>query len=253
MIAEHAPEAARREHHRRGAEDVQLAIGDAVAHHAAGHAVLDQHVDDVVLVEELDAVLDALLVERLQDHVAGSVGRVARAPDGGLAEVARVAAEAALVDLAVLGAVEGQAHVLELDDRLDRLVGQDLRRVLVDQVVAALDGVVHVPLGVVFFLVAERGADAALRGAGMRARRIELRQHGRLDAVAGELERRPQAGAAGAHDDGLVLVDSRTCPTWRSSRGDGSVSTTWVPMTNSSNPVRYSSHIEPVRQPGRWM
>ena len=106
---------------------MQLAVGDAIADHAARDAVLDEHVDDVVLVEELDAVLDALLVERLQDHVAGPVGRVAGAPDRRLAEVARVAAEAALVDLALGGPVEGQAHVLELDDRLDRLVAPGSR------------------------------------------------------------------------------------------------------------------------------
>jgi hypothetical protein len=70
-------------------------------------------------------VLDALLVERLQDHVAGSVGREAGPPDGRLAVVAGVAAEPPLVDLAVRRAVERQAHVLELDDRLDGLAGQD--------------------------------------------------------------------------------------------------------------------------------
>ena len=128
----------------------------------------------MVLVEELDAVLDALLVERLQDHVAGPVGREAGPADGRLAEVARVAAEAALVDLALGRAVERQAHVLELDDRLDRLARQDLGRVLVDQVVATLDRVVHVPLGVVFLEVAERCADAALSGAGVGSRRVEL-------------------------------------------------------------------------------
>ena len=52
----------------------------------------------MVLVEEADAVLDALLVERLEDHVAGAVGREAGPPDRALAEVAGVAAEAPLVD-----------------------------------------------------------------------------------------------------------------------------------------------------------
>ena len=163
-------------------------------------------IDDVVLVVELDAVLDALLVERLQDHVAGPVGGEARAAHRRLAEVAGMAAEAALVDLAVGRAVERQAHVLELDDRLDRLARQDLRRILVDQVVATLDGVEHVPFPVVLFLVAERGTDAALGGAGVGASRIELGQHGALDAAARELERGPQTGAAGADDDRLVFV-----------------------------------------------
>ena len=194
------------------AEDVQLAVGDAVGHDAPRDRVrpaVEQQVDDVVLVEELDAVLDALLVERLQDHVAGPVGGEARAADRRLAVVAGVAAEPALVDLAVGRPVERQAHVLQLDDRLDRLARQDLGRVLVDQVVAALDRVVHVPLPVVLLLVAEGGADAALGGAGVGAGRVQLGQDRGLDAVAGQLERGPQAGAAGADDDRLVVVDRR--------------------------------------------
>ena len=131
---------------------MQLPVGDAVGHDAGRTSALvrlaafEEQVHDLVLVEELDAVLDALLVEGLQDHVAGSVGREAGPPDGRLTEVAGVAAELPLVDLAVRGPVERQAHVLELDDGLDRLVGEDLGRVLVHQVVAALDRVEHVPL-----------------------------------------------------------------------------------------------------------
>ena len=232
---------------------MQLAVGDAVSHHAARLAAIDQQVDDVVLVEELDAVLDALLVERLQDHVPGSVGREAGSPHGRLAEVARVAAESALVDLALSRPIERQAHVLEGDHGLDRLAGQDLGRILVDQVVAALDRVVHVPLGVVFLDVAERGADAALGGAGVRSSRVELGQHRRLDVRAGQLERGPQAGAAGAHDDGLVVVDRRAHRTLAASSPPiGRVRITWVPMMNRITPVVYSRISVKVRSAGRW-
>ena len=58
--------------------------------------------------------------------------------------------------------------------RLDRLARQDLGRVLVDQVVAALDRVEHVPLPVVLLEVAEGGTHAALRRAGVGAGRVEL-------------------------------------------------------------------------------
>ena len=61
----------------RRAEDVQLTVRDAVCDDAAGLAALDEHVDHVVLVEEPDAVLDALLIQRLEDHVPGAVGREA--------------------------------------------------------------------------------------------------------------------------------------------------------------------------------
>ena len=101
--------------------------------------------------------------------------------------------------------VERQAHVLELDDGLDRLPRQDLGGVLVDEVVAALDRVEHVPLPVVLLEVPQGGADAALGGAGVGAGGIELGEDARRDAGPGELEGRPQAGAAGADDEGVVI------------------------------------------------
>ena len=132
--------------------------------------------------------------------------------------------------------------MLELDDRFDGFAGQDLRRVLVDQVVATLDGVEHVPLPVVLLLVAERGADAALRGAGVGAGGVELGQDGRVDAAAGELQRGPQAGAAGADDQGLELVRR-----YRAAQAVaiahcgallGRVKTTIVPITNRTSASR---------------
>ena len=109
---------------------MQLAGGEVVRDDAARlrHAVDVGHheVERVVLVVELDPELHAVLEQRLQDHVAGAVGRVAGPADRRLAVVASVAAEAALVDLAVRRAVEGQAHVLEVDDRVDGLLREDL-------------------------------------------------------------------------------------------------------------------------------
>ena len=55
---------------------------------AVAAGVVAEQVQAVELVEEPDVALHALLVERLQDHVAGAVGRVARAPHRPLAVVA---------------------------------------------------------------------------------------------------------------------------------------------------------------------
>ncbi len=156
-------------------------------------------------------VLDRLLIHRLQDHMAGAVGGVARAAHRPLAEVARVAAEAALVDLAVVGAVEGQAPVLQIVDRVDGLARQHLGGILVRQVVATFDGVEHMPLPVVFFLVAQRRRHAALRRAGVRARGIELADDGDAGVVR-ELHRGHQARAARAddHDIKLVVIHGKT-------------------------------------------
>ena len=84
-------------------------------------------------------------------------------------------------------------------------LAHDLGGVLVDQVVAALDGVEGVPLPVVLLDVGQGGAHAALRRAGVGAGRVELGEHRGAGALAG-LERRAHAGAAGADDDDVVLV-----------------------------------------------
>jgi hypothetical protein len=190
----------------------------------------------VVLVVEPDAVLDGLLVEGLQDHVSGAIRGEARPPDRTLPEVPGVAAEPTLIDLALGRAVERQAHVLELDHGLDRLAGQDLGGVLVDEVVTALDGVVHVPLPVVLLEIAEGGAHAALGGAGVGAGRIELRQDGGIDPGLGQLHGGPQAGTAGPDDEGVVLEAHQ--PAAGTTFAAGSVITTAVPMTSSTTASR---------------
>ncbi len=84
----------------------------------------------------------------------GAVGGVAGPPDGGLAEVPRVAAEPSLIDPPVLGAVEGQAAVLEFVDGPHRVLREDGRRLLIDEVVAAFDRIEGMPLGLIGLHVA---------------------------------------------------------------------------------------------------
>ena len=103
--------------------------------------------------------------------MAGPVRGETRPAHRPLAVVAGVATEAPLIDLAVSGPVEREPHVLQLDHPVDGLPRQDLRAVLVRQVVATLDGVEHVPLPVVLLLVPQGGADATLGGTGMGAGR----------------------------------------------------------------------------------
>ncbi len=203
-------EAAGREDHGLGLEHVQLARGEVVGDHARdlrlARGILHRdEVEHVELVEEVDAELDAVLEQRLQDHVTGTVRGVARAAHGGLAVVGRVTTEAALVDLALGRAVERQAHVLEVDDGVDGLFGEDLRGILVDEVVAALDGVEGVPLPGVLFDVGQCRGHAALRRTGVRAGGVELGDDRGLRAGAG-LDGRAHAGAAGSDDDDVELV-----------------------------------------------
>ena len=96
--------------------------------------------------------------------------------------------------------------MLELDDGGGRLLAHELDGVLVAEPVRPLDGVVHVPAPVVLAHVAERGADAALRGDGVTARRKQLGDARGRQARFRESERGAQARAAGADDDDVVGV-----------------------------------------------
>ena len=97
--------------------------------------------------------LRELLVEHLDQDVTGDVGRVDGARRAG-------GAERPLVELAFRVAREDAAPVLELVDVARRLAREDLDRVLVAEVVRALDRVERVRLGLVLGLVPERGVDA---------------------------------------------------------------------------------------------
>ena len=203
---EHLAEAAGGEEARPWLEDVQVAGGQLVGDDRRDAGRRTKATSSTWnSLKKLTPRGHALLEERLQDHVAGAVGRVAGPAHRRLAVVAGVAAEAALVDLALGRAVERQAEVLELDDRVDRLAAHDLGRGLVDEVVAALHRVEGVPLPGVLFDVGERRAHAALRRAGVRAGGVELGEH-RGPALARRLDGGPQAGASRADDHGVVAV-----------------------------------------------
>ena len=190
-----------------GVEDVNVAggqlVGDDPGGHRAARRLGQREVESVELVEELDVVLDAVLVQRLQDHVAGAVGGITGAAHRRLAVVAGVPAEAALVDAALGGPVERHPHLLEVEHRVDGFPAHDLHRVLVGEVVAALDGVERVPFPVVVFDVGQRRAHAALGGAGVAACRVQLGEHRRAHPRA-RLDRGAHAGPARADDHHVV-------------------------------------------------
>ena len=247
---EHLAGAAGGEDDRLGVEDVDLAGGQFVGNRAGAYGTvigLRHHdVEDVELVEELDALLDAVLVQGLQDHVAGAVGGVAGPADGGLAVIAGMAAEATLVDAALGRAVERQAHLLQIEHRVDGFLAHDLGGVLVDQVVAALDGVEGVPFPVVVLDIGQRGAHAALGRAGVRARRVELGQHGRAGAL-GRFDGGAHSGPAGTHDHYVVSVELHNAP-YQPVMVGSKVKITKVPTPSVSRTEAASSTVQP--EPG---
>jgi hypothetical protein len=143
--------------------------------------------------------------------VPGAVGGVAGTLDRAFAEVPGVAPEPALVHAAIRRAVERQTHVLELEHCVDSFASEHFRRILVDQVVATLDGVKHVPLPVVFLDVPKGGTDATLGRAGVRSGWVELADD-RDIGLASHLNGRHQTGSAGADDDRVVAVVCHGAP-----------------------------------------
>ena len=192
--------AARGEDHRLPAEELQAAVQEVPADDALAAAVVLDQAPREPLVVDLDVALHELLVEHLDQDVAGDVRRVDRARGAG-------GAERALRELPVLAAREERAPVLELVDVARRLAREDLDRVLVAEVVGALDGVEGVRLRIVVARVPERRVDAALGRAGVAARRVELRDHGDVRARVVRLDRGAHTGAAGADDQDVVLRD----------------------------------------------
>ncbi len=199
---------ARGEDDRLGVEGVQFSGRQLDGHDARGPAVHEQQVEHLELVEEVDLVLQALLVEGLQDHMPGAVGGVAGAVHRLAGHVVGVPAKGPLRDLPFGRAVEREAHVLELEHGIDGLIAHELDGILIAEIIGALDRIIGVPLRLVFLQVAEGGADAALRGAGVGTRGVELADDSGL-GVAGSVEARHQARASGPDDDNFKFVNSR--------------------------------------------
>ena len=143
--------ATRGEEHCFGMEGVNFSCANLQRHNAAGLTIVEQQVEREEFTEEAYLVFHCALVHRLENHMAGAISRVAGASYRGLAEVARVATEATLVDTSIRGAVKRQAAMFKFVDGINCLACQDLSRGLVYQVVTAFDGIVHVPFPMVFF------------------------------------------------------------------------------------------------------
>ena len=161
------PVAAGGEDHGLGGEQLHGAVAD-VARHDAGDppvVVLDERRGEPLLVAGDLLVLHELLVEHVEDRLAGDVGDV-------VGPRRRRPAECALAEAARLVPVEGHTEVLERQELVRRLAAHDLDRVLVAEVIGALDGVEGVRLPGV--LRVERGVDPALSRIGMGPNGMDL-------------------------------------------------------------------------------
>lgn len=183
---------------------------------AARAVLIHDEVKSKVLDEELRIVFHGGPVKRMEHCVACPVGgRAASVRLPPFAEVETLASKRTLVDLALLGAGEWHAVILQFDDGLGGLAAHILDGVLIAQPVGALDCVVGVPTPVVLRHVAESGVDAALGRNGVGARREEL-----CNTPASHRSRaRRSPGAAVARGSGQgALLGARTPASDRGNR-----------------------------------
>ena len=191
------------EDHGLGVEHLHVAVAEVAADRADAPAVVVlQEVGGEPLLVAVDrvAVLHQLLVENVEDRVAGDVGHV-------VGPRRRRSAERPGSEVAGAVAVERDPGVLEPQDLVGGLAAHHLDRVLVAEVVGALDGVERVGLPGV--LGVQRGVDAAGGCDGMRADGVDL---------GDDRHRRPRlsgrqggslAGEAGADDEDVMRGHAR--------------------------------------------
>ena len=173
---------------------VRISMTTAPAH----SPLLDDQGEYEPLLVHPDPGLQHLLVEDVQQRLAGEVGHEegARLP---------LAAEGARAEAALVVPAEYHPHVLHGDDLAARLAAHDLDGVLVAQVVAALDRVVGVVAPVVA-PVRQGGVDPALGRVRVAPDRVDLGDYGNVRAVVRSCQRGPHAGQTGAYYE-YVVVD----------------------------------------------
>ena len=149
-----------------GLDDVQLAAHHVHGDHALATTVLNHQGRHEPLLVYACAGLDQLLVHDVEHGLSGEVRHEERA-------CPLLAAEVASAEAAGVVTAEDHAEVLLLDYGAAGFAAEDLDRVLIPKVVAALDGLERVLLPGVA-PVREGSVDAALGGVGVAAYRVHL-------------------------------------------------------------------------------
>ena len=193
-------DATRRQDHGLRLEDEETAQLPRVSKGSRNPIAILEQADNGVFHEHIDALMDAMILQRADHLEAGAVADVGQA---GIA----MAAEVALQDLAIGSAVEDGAPGLQLPNARRRLLGVDLGHAPVVDILSAAHGVGEMDLPVVALVdIAQRGGHAALGHHRMRLAQQRLAHQANFDAGRGSFDGRSQSGTAGADDQDVMFV-----------------------------------------------
>ncbi|MNR02317.1 hypothetical protein D3C85_1181620 [compost metagenome] len=121
----------------------------------------------IPLGENGGVVFQVLLIESVQQCVAGTVSRCRSTCRLLAAEIFRLAAKRTLINSAIFQTGERQAHVVQLKNRFRAGLTHIFDGVLVTDIIGAFHRVIHMPFPVIFMGITERHGDATLRRYGM--------------------------------------------------------------------------------------
>ena len=125
---------------------IKLPAQDPLTDAIIGHNQIKGEIFDI----EFCVVFQRLAVKRVQDGMAGAVGRRASTLHRrAFTKFRGVAAKGPLINLALFGARKRHAVMLKLINRLGRFAGQIFHCIGIAQPVRAFDRVIHMPLPMV--------------------------------------------------------------------------------------------------------
>ena len=195
VILIRAAQTAGGKHDRLGLENLEASALAVVGKRADDALAILEQRDDGPFHVNGDALVDAVVLQRANHLQAGAVADVRQA------RIA-MAAEIALQNLAVFGAIKHRAPSLEFVDARGRFLGVQLGHAPVVDVLAAAHGVGEMDLPVVAVVdVAHRRRHAALGHDGVRLAEKRFANKPDLYARGRSLDRRAQTRAAGADDE----------------------------------------------------
>ena len=196
-----------RQHDRVAAEAVDAAILHAQRDHAPANAALHDEIEREILHEEIRIIAQALLIQRVQDGVAGAVGGGGGALNRrAFAHILHMATKGALINGSVGVARKGHPGMFKFINSGGGFAHHILNCILIAEPVTALDGIEHMPCPMIRRIVAKARRNTTLSSDSMAACWEDFGDTGGLETRLCAAHRGAQARSARADDDRVIGV-----------------------------------------------